>query len=132
MSASEQQKTFVSVFLEEGKRTGNYAEAADKAKEVAGYSPNTKFSHIIDSENVKNLFLEGVSVELLRIVPKLLHRLEQVIDTPAMPGAKNIIAAAATLLDRGGVTKVEKSEVEVKVPDGVLILPPKNNHIEKE
>ena len=127
MTITNKHKIFVDKFLEHGKLTGNYREAAEIAGKEAGYSPNTSFAEIFNSDGVKELFMKSVGIELARIVPKLLHALEAVIDNPATPGAKNIIAAAATLLDRAGVTKVEKIDMEVKAPDGVIVLPPKNN-----
>lgn len=132
MTANEKQKAFVQAFLEEGRRTGDYRTAAANALETAGYSPKTSFSTIFESEGVKDIFMDGVNTELAQMIPKLLHSLEAVLDNPALPGAKNVIAAAATLLDRAGVSKVEKIDMEVKTPDGVLILPPKTKDENKD
>lgn len=120
---TEQEQVFVSTFLEESRKTGEYHKSFTKAKEAAGYPASASKAKIF--KDVKELLLEGVSAELAQMIPKMLNGLEKVVDEPSLPGAKNIIAAAATLLDRAGVVKTEKSEVKMEVPNGVLILPSK-------
>lgn len=120
---TEQQLSFVEHYLELSKDNENYDEVAKLAREAAGYSNTAKINTIVDS--VKELILDGINLRLAKMLPKLLNKMEHAIDNPAEPGAKNAIAAVMTLLDRGGIVKVEKSEVNIKAPDGVLILPSK-------
>lgn len=118
-----QQLKFVEVFLEESRTNSNYNEAGKIAKEAAGYSEGTKVYYIFKS--VKELIIEAQQLRLAQMSSKLLNSLENVLDNPSLPGAKNVIAAASTLLDRGGLIKKEETTVNVKTPDGVLILPAK-------
>jgi len=126
--ASEQQKTFVRVFLDESSRTGDYRLAAEAAKKAAGYSEHSHVRSILGAQGVKDLLMEEVTLELAQKIPKLLFRIEEVVDNPNLPGAKRIIDACIALLDRAGIVKVDKSEIKVDAPDGVIMIPMKNNN----
>lgn len=121
---SPQQIRFVEVYLDESRTNNNYTEVSKLARTAAGYSETTSIHEIV--KGVKDLILEGVNLRLAQMAPKLLNNLETVVDYPATPGAKNILAAASTLLDRAGIIKKEESTINIKAPDGVLILPAKN------
>ena len=56
--------------------------------------------------------------------PKAAFGITDVLDDPSAMGAKNAIAAAKEVLDRTGLVKKEKVEVETK-RGGMFILPPK-------
>lgn len=129
---TEQQKTFVRVFLDESAKTGNYKEAALVARKAAGYSEYSHIRTILGFAGVKDLLMEEVTLELAQKIPKLLFKLEEVVDNPNLPGAKRLIDACSTLLDRCGVVKVDKSEVKVSAPEGVILIPNKNNTENKE
>jgi hypothetical protein len=40
------------------------------------------------------------------------------------PMADKVLAACGQILDRAGITKKDRAEVELKMPEGVIILPP--------
>lgn len=123
-----QELKFAEVFLEESRASNDYRSAFKKAKDAAEYPESATRATIL--AKVKDLIIEGINIELAQMTPKLLNSLEGIIDNPSLPGAKNTIAVAMTLLDRAGIVKVEKSEVKVDAPNGVLILPTKNELID--
>lgn len=123
MDYSEQEIKFVEVFLEESRNSGEYRESFAKAKAAAGYPEYYTKAKIFGI--VKDLLIEGVGVELAQMIPKMLNKLEEITDNPSTPGAANVLKAAETLLDRAGIIKVEKSEIKVAAPNGVLVLPAK-------
>lgn len=92
-----------------------------KAKKEAGYSDNFPTKDILRS--LKDEIMEAAVEHLHHIAPKAVMGLVGVLDNPSTPGAKETIAAAKELLDRAGIVKTEK--VDVNVGGGVLLLPPK-------
>jgi hypothetical protein len=124
-----QQIKFVDKYLELSVENDNYREVSQEAKKFAGYSENTPVSTIIKS--VKDLILEEMNLRLAQMAPKLLNGLDTVLDEPSMPGADTLLKAISQGLDRVGIVKVDKSTMEVKAPDGILILPSKNKPAEE-
>lgn len=125
---SAQELKFVEVFLEEARVSGDYISARKKAKEAAGYGDTVSYARIFG--RTIELLKEQLGVQLSQMAVKMVNKLDQVIDNPSIPGAKNIISAASTMLDRAGIIKVEKTEVKVVAPNGVLIMPAKQDVIE--
>ena len=94
-----------------------------QAANEAGYSPRTVITNIM--EGVKDEILKRVDTYLALNAPGSIFKVTEVLYNPIMPGAKNALAAAQLLLDRAGLVKKEKIEVQHTVPNGILILPAK-------
>ena len=92
------------------------------AKNAAGYSAATSMHEVIDP--IRDEIVERASSVLAVHAPKAAFSMIGVMDAPAQLGARNIVTAAAQVLDRAGVVK--KEQVEVTAPEGgIFILPPK-------
>lgn len=94
-----------------------------KAKVLAGYSPNTSTSRIIES--LRDEILQIANDILVSNAPKAALGLAGLLDTPDAMGARNKINTASAILDRVGIVK--KEQVEHKVEGAkIFILPPKD------
>lgn len=92
------------------------------ARDLAGYSPNTRMSDII--RPLKDHIVAAIRDILVEHGPQAAFGLVDVIVNPAMVGAANQIKAATEILDRVGVTT--PSEEQSNQPKAaVFILPPK-------
>lgn len=89
---------------------------------IAGYG-STSLSNILKGvhKEVINLSFQWAALHL----PQALQGVIDVLSNPTKPGAKNLIAAATTIMDRGGLAKAEKLSVESDTHNAVLILPAK-------
>ena len=113
---NEQQKIFLEVLFTE-EVNGNLA----KAKKLAGYSDNYATSSII--KTLEKEILEATRSFLLRTGPRAAISLAGVLDNPTEMGVSNKIVVAKDILDRIGIVKTEKVEVN---SNGIFILPPKD------
>lgn len=112
-----QEKFLELIFLPE--YIDNYKQAALDA----GYASSTPVSNIVNS--LKKEILERVDSYLAQHAPKSVKRVLDVLENPDMKGAKAALEAAAMILDRVGVTKKERLEIEHKAASGVFIIPAK-------
>ena len=94
-----------------------------KAKKLAGYSENTPTRLIVDS--LKDEIFEGTKTYMSRIGPKAAVAFGQALMDPTELGVKEKMQAAKEILDRAGVVKTER--VEVQSSGGLFILPPKES-----
>ena len=92
------------------------------AKIIAGYSPQTNSNEIIQS--LKEEILEATQTFMAGNAPKAAFAMLAGIDDPTQLGIPDKMAAAKDLLDRSGLVKTEKLQVESS--GGVMLLPPKN------
>jgi hypothetical protein len=92
-----------------------------KAKKLAGYSDNTPTRLIIDS--LKDEIFDGTKTYMARIGPRAAVAFGQALVDPTELGVKEKMAAAKEVLDRAGIVKTER--VEVQASGGLFILPPK-------
>jgi hypothetical protein len=92
-----------------------------KAKKLAGYSDNTPTRLIIDS--LKDEIFDGTKTYMARIGPKAAVAFGQALVDPTELGVKEKMSAAKEVLDRAGIVKTER--VEVQASGGLFILPPK-------
>ena len=92
--------------------------------ELAGYSGN----HYQVIKSLKEEIVELASNVLAREAPKAAFKLVEVMtsDKP-IPNINAKLQAAQTLLDRVGVTKQDKVEVNHNVSGGIFILPEKDS-----
>lgn len=92
------------------------------AKEVAGYNPSTSTRSIMAA--IKTSLQDDVQNYFLLNSPRAAKEIVNIMtnDNP-IPGSEKVLAAAVQILDRGGVTKPEKQQVEVQHSIGVVLLP---------
>ena len=114
---TEKQEDFLENLLE---TKGDIAKAA----ELAGYSGNT--NQVIQS--LKQEIVDLAQNILAKEAPKAAFKLVEVMtsDKP-MPNINAKLQAAQTLLDRVGVTKQDKVEINHNVSGGIFILPEKDS-----
>jgi hypothetical protein len=97
------------------------------AKKMAGYSQNYPTSAVIESLNEE--IVEHTRLFLTRNGAKAAMRLVGVMDNPERLGTKEILAAAKDVLDRIGVVKTEKIDIN---SNGIFVLPAKQEDRDDE
>ena len=113
-----QQKTFINALFGEAK--GN----PKKAGEIAGYS-DSSYPNVVKS--LKEIFVEKAESVLALHSPKAVMGLVDALEEDGMTPAANIrIEAAKQILDRVGIVKKEKIDINAQVAHGIFILPPKD------
>lgn len=93
------------------------------AMDEAGYSPKTSVEEAL--KPIREHLIEASSNYLAANAPMAVTKLVGVLRNPEALGNKNTIAAAASILDRTGLVKTERVEVEATNP-GVFLIPPKD------
>ena len=113
---TEKQEAFLNNLVETG---GDFKKSA----ELAGYSGN----HYQILKSLKNEVVDIASDVLAREAPTAAFKLIEIMksDKP-VPQANNKLAAAQTILDRAGVVKTDKLDVNHNVSGGIFILPEKH------
>ena len=113
---TEKQEAFLNHLVDTG---GDFKKSA----ELAGYSGN----HYQILKALKNEVVDLASDVLAREAPTAAFKLIEVMksDKP-VPQANNKLAAAQTILDRAGVVKTDKLDVNHNVSGGIFILPEKH------
>lgn len=112
---TEKQQAFINVLFGDA-RGDLYA-----AKQLAGYSPNTVLSEI--TAGIKDEIIEATKNFMAHNAHKAAYAIISGIDDPTELGIRDKLNAAKDLLDRSGIIKSEKMQVESS--GGVFILPPK-------
>lgn len=112
---TENQQRFLDVLFEEAE--GNLKVARD----LAGYGPTTPVTQIVDS--LQDEIYELTKKFISRSGTKAAWAVSDLIDRPTTPGAREKLAAAKDLLDRGGFKPADKVELETDSP--LFILPEK-------
>ena len=95
-----------------------------KAKKLAGYSENTPTRLIVDS--LKDEIFDATKTYMSRIGPKAAVAFGQALVDPTELGVKEKMQAAKEVLDRAGIIKTERMEVQAS--GGLFILPPKDSN----
>tara|TARA_R100000995_G_scaffold30313_1_gene13507 strand:- start:38 stop:421 length:384 start_codon:yes stop_codon:yes gene_type:complete len=114
---SDKQKTFLNTLF--GEAQGDPKAAA----ELAGYSP-TSYPKVV--QGLKDEILERAESVLAAHSPKAAISMANAIDDDgSIPGANIRMEAAKQVLDRVGLVKKEKIDINAKVAHGIFILPPK-------
>lgn len=114
---NEQQKVFLEVLFSEGV-DGDVV----KAKRAAGYSDNYATSTIM--KLLEDEILLATKGYLARLGPLAAVSMGGVLVNPRELGVGNKMKAAADILDRIGITKTERIEVQ---GNGIFILPKKED-----
>ena len=94
-----------------------------KAKKLAGYSENTPTRLIVEAW--KDEVVDATKTYRSRIGPKAAVAFGQARVDPTELGVKEKMQAAKEILDRAGVVKTERMEVQAS--GGLFILPPKDS-----
>ena len=94
---------------------------AKKAAELAGYTSH--YHHVV--KTLKSEILELTQEILANSAPKAAFKVVEIMDSKRpIVQANNKLAAAQTLLDRVGVSKVDKVDVNHNVNNGGIFLMP--------
>ena len=112
---TDRQKKFLEVLFEEA--NGDPV----KAKMIAGYSEHSSTSSIVAT--MKDEIMDATQLYMSRNAPKAAVAMVSGIDDPTQLGIRDRLGAAKELLDRVGLIKTEK--VQVEASGGVMLLPPK-------
>ncbi len=114
---TEKQQTFLDKVVETG---GDLKLSA----ELAGYSGN----HYQVINSVKDELVDLAQNLLAHNAPKAAIKLIEVMESNVpIPQVSNKLQAAQSILDRVGVTKVERMNVDHNVQGGLFILPSKES-----
>jgi hypothetical protein len=113
---SELQTAFIDALFDEAE--GNIVKAA----QIAGYNSPSHNAHRV-AAILKDEILERAKLHLVYVAPKAVFALGKILDDPTVPGGKERLAAIIQILDRIGVVKTDKVEVNSK--GGIFLLPPK-------
>ena len=113
---TEKQEAFLDNLVETG---GDFKKSA----ELAGYSGN----HYQILKSLKNEVVDLASDVLAREAPTAAFKLIEIMKSnKPVPQANNKLQAAQTILDRAGVVKTDKLDVNHNVSGGIFILPEKH------
>jgi phage terminase small subunit len=113
---TERQQKFLAVLMDEA------GGDISTAKIMAGYSANT--SNLEVTNSLKEEIIDVTHSYLARNVPKAAMAMVGALYDPTELGIRDKMAAAKELLDRTGLVKTEKVQIEAK--GGVMLMPAKN------
>ena len=91
------------------------------AKKLAGYSDSTATTDIV--KGMKEEILEATQMYMARNAPRAAIAIVGGLSDPTELGIRDKMSAAKELLDRTGLIKTEK--VQVEASGGVMLMPPK-------
>ena len=98
-----------------------------KAAELAGYAEGS-YTQVVKA--LKEEIIELASHILAQSAPKAAIKLVDVMDSEEpIPQASVRLQAAQTILDRIGLGKTERMNIDHKVSGGIFILPEKNVNV---
>ena len=109
------QKVFLDVLFEQA--GGDMVQA----KKIAGYADSSSTSEII--KGLKEEILEATQMYMARNAPKAAMAMTGALYDPTELGIRDKMSAAKELLDRTGLIKTEK--VQVEAAGGVMLMPAK-------
>jgi len=112
---TERQQRFMDALFNDAK--GNIKDA----KIIAGYAPTTNNQEIINT--LKEEILEATQAYMAGHAPKAAVAMVNGIEDPTQLGIRDKMLAAKELLDRTGLIKTEK--VQVESTGGVMLMPAK-------
>jgi len=92
-----------------------------QAKKLAGYADSSSTADVV--KGIKEEILEATSMYMARNAPKAAMAMVGGLYDPTELGIRDKMSAAKELLDRTGLVKTEKMQVEAS--GGVMLMPPK-------
>ena len=113
---TERQQKFIDALFSEA--NGSIKDA----KIIAGYSPNSNNNEIISA--LKDEILEATQTYMAGNAPKAAVAMVSSIDDPTQLGIRDRLSASKEILDRIGLVKTEK--IQVEATGGVMLMPPKD------
>lgn len=119
---TEKQQKFLDVLFEEAR--GSVVEA----KKLAGYSPTQYTASIVES--LKDEILERTNMYLAQNGPRAAMAMVGALHDPTELGIKEKMQAAKEVMDRIGIIKSEK--VQIESMGGVMLLPPKKSEDDEQ
>tara|TARA_R110000765_G_scaffold308390_1_gene402072 strand:+ start:157 stop:531 length:375 start_codon:yes stop_codon:yes gene_type:complete len=119
---TEKQRKFLDVLFDEA--NGDVTQA----KLLAGYAPTSSTSDIV--RGIKDEVLDATQMYMARNAPRAAVAMVSGINDPTELGLREKMTAAKELLDRTGLVKTEKMQVEST--GGVMLMPVKNVSKEDE
>ena len=115
---TDQQKSFLTALF------GNAKGSPKKAGEIAGYSEHS-YPKVIRA--LKDEIIQRAEEVMASYSPKATMGLVNALDEDgSTPNASIRVEAAIQILDRVGLTKKEKVDINVRSVSGIFILPPKD------
>ena len=118
---TDKQQKFLQVLFDEA--SGDVA----MAKRLAGYAEGTSTTDIVTG--LKEEILEATQIYMARNAPQAAVALAGGMLDPTQLGIRDKLSAAKELLDRTGLVKTEKMQVEST--GGVMLMPPKKQEEEE-
>ena len=118
---TDKQQKFLQVLFDEA--GGDVA----MAKRLAGYAEGTSTTDIVTG--LKEEILEATQIYMARNAPQAAVALAGGMLDPTQLGIRDKLSAAKELLDRTGLVKTEKMQVEST--GGVMLMPPKKQEEEE-
>ena len=112
---TEKQQKFMDVLFAEANGI------ISNAKIIEVYSPKSSNQDII--KTLKDEILEATQIYMASNAPRAAMAMVGGIDDPTELGIREKLNAAKELLDRSGLVKTEKMQVEAS--GGVMLMPPK-------
>ena len=119
---TEKQQKFLDVLFEEAR--GNVVQA----KKLAGYSESQHTAQIVGA--LKDEILERTNMYLAQNGPRAAMAMVGALHDPTELGIKEKMQAAKEVMDRIGIIKSEK--VQIESTGGVMLLPPKRTEDDNE
>lgn len=102
---------------------GDKVRHPDEAKVMAGYPSDYPAMKIVKA--VSKELLERCDTYLALYAPQGVIGLIQLLSEPETPGSKLKLQVIIEMLDRAGVVKKEKTEVQQQAPNFMFVLPSK-------
>lgn len=118
---TERQQKFLDVLFDEAH--GDVVHA----KKLAGYADGVSTTDVI--KGIKEEIMERTQLYMARNAPRAAMSLVSGMIDPTELGLRDKLNAAKDLLDRVGLVKTEK--VQVETSNGLMILPPKEKEQEE-
>ena len=112
---TERQQKFLEVLFDEA------GGDVPLAKRLAGYSEKSSTTEIV--KGLKEEILEATQMYMARNAPKAAMAMTGALYDPTELGIRDKMSAAKELLDRTGLIKTEK--VQVEAAGGVMLMPAK-------
>ena len=112
---TEKQQKFLAVLFDEA--GGDMVTA----KKMAGYADTSGTAEIV--KGLKEEILEATQMYMAQNAPKAAVAMTGALYDPTELGIRDKMSAAKELLDRVGLVKTEKMQVEAS--GGVMLMPPK-------
>jgi hypothetical protein len=112
---TEQHKKFLEVLFDEAK--GNINQARRLAGFSEGYSSRSLTNYL------KEEIIEATQLYIAMTAPRAAMAITGALEDPTELGLKEKMMAAKDLLDRAGLAKTDK--IQIEATNGVMILPAK-------